>query len=52
LDGVKVVDEELLEVTKNKDSVQRALTNLKLVPEFRQLTEEKKSLEKNFSKST
>jgi hypothetical protein len=45
----KSVDEELLEVTKNKDSVQRALNNLKLVPELRQLTEEKKLLEKNLA---
>jgi hypothetical protein len=42
-------EEELLEVAKDKESVQRALTNLKLVPELRQLTEEKKSLEKNLA---
>ena len=45
----KSVDEELLDVTKNKDSVQRALNNLKLVPELRQLTEEKKLLEKDLA---
>ena len=42
----KSVDEELLEMSGNKkESVQRALNNLKLVPELRDLTEEKKSLE-------
>jgi hypothetical protein len=45
----KSIDEELLEKTKNKDSVQRALNNLKLVPELRNLTEEKKLLEKDLA---
>lgn len=43
----KSVEEELLEVAKDKESVQRGLTNLKLVPELRQLEEEKKLLEKD-----
>jgi len=47
----KTIDEELLEKTKNKESVQRALNNLKLVPELRDLTEEKKLLEKDLASS-
>jgi hypothetical protein len=46
----KSIDEELLEMAGNKkESVQRALNNLKLVPELRDLTEEKKSLEKELA---
>ena len=46
----KSVDEELLEMAGNKkESVQRALNNLKLVPELRDLTEEKKLLEKDLA---
>jgi hypothetical protein len=41
----KSIEEELLEQTENKESVQRALNNLKLVPELRGLTKEKQSLE-------
>jgi len=41
----KSIGEELLEQTENKESVQRALNNLKLVPELRDLTKEKQSLE-------
>jgi hypothetical protein len=48
----KSVDEELLEMSGNKkESVQRALNNLKLVPELRDLTEEKKLLEKDLANS-
>jgi hypothetical protein len=46
----KSVDEELLEMAGDKkESVQRALNNLKLVPELRDLTEEKKLLEKDLA---
>ena len=46
----KSIDEELLEMAGNKkESVQRALNNLKLVPELRDLTEEKKLLEKDLA---
>jgi hypothetical protein len=42
-------EEELLEVAKDKESVQRALNNLKLVPELRELTKEKQLLEKQLA---
>jgi hypothetical protein len=48
----KELDEELLEQAKNKESVQRAIQNLKLTPELRNLMEEKKGIEEGLSKGT
>jgi hypothetical protein len=46
----KELDEELLEQAKNKESVQRAIQNLKLTPELRNLMEEKKGIEQSLFK--
>ena len=46
----KELDEELLEQAKNKESVQRAIQNLKLTPELRNLMEEKKDIEQSLFK--
>ena len=46
----KKLDEEILEQAKNKESVQRAIQNLKLTPELRNLMEEKKSIEQGLKK--
>ena len=46
----KELDEEILEQAKNKESVQRAIQNLKLTPELRNLMEEKKGIEQGLKK--
>ena len=48
----KELDEEILEQAKNKESVQRAIQNLKLTPELRNLMEEKKGIEQGLAKGT
>ena len=46
----KELDEEILEQAKDKKSVQRAIQNLKLTPELRNLMEEKKGIEQGLKK--